>query len=139
MGSQMLDRSEMRKLYEGYLQACNAHDFDTMATYYSRNIRVNDAPMDPDAVAKQFAPIVSAFPDWHWHVRNIAIEDDLISLHFTVTGTHRGAFEGLGPTGRRVTITEFTLYRVEGGKFADVWDLADMTAARLQIERDQEP
>jgi predicted ester cyclase len=36
-------------------------------------------------------------------------------------------------TGRRVTISEFTLYRLEDGKFAEVWDLADMDALMRQI------
>lgn len=30
-------------------------------------------------------------------------------------------------------IIEFTMYRVEDGKFADVWDLADMDASLTQI------
>jgi predicted ester cyclase len=32
-----------------------------------------------------------------------------------------------------VTISEFTLYRVEHGKFAEVWDLTDMDAVMRQI------
>jgi predicted ester cyclase len=32
-----------------------------------------------------------------------------------------------------VTISEFTFYRIENGKFADVWDLADMGALMRQI------
>lgn len=124
---------ELRGLYESYLDACNAHDFDRMTTFYTPRIQVNDAPMDATAVTAQFEPIVSAFPDWHWDVRNIAIDGDLISLHFRVTGTHRGEFEGIPSTGRRVTLSEFTLYRVEGDKFAEVWDLADMEAVRRQI------
>ena len=42
-------------------------------------------------------------------------------MRFTVTGTHLGAFQGIEATGRRVTISEFTLYRLEDGKFAEVW------------------
>jgi predicted ester cyclase len=32
-----------------------------------------------------------------------------------------------------VTISEFTFYRLEDGKFAEVWDLADMNAVMRQI------
>jgi len=128
-----------RSLYLSYLEACNAHDLDRMATFYTSTIKINDVPMDPAAVAAQFAPLISAFPDWHWEERNLAIDGDLIALHFTVTGTHRGSFEGIEATGRRVTISEFTLYRVENGRFAEVWDLADLDALMKQIghaERD---
>ncbi|OFJ54894.1 hypothetical protein BEL07_04870 [Mycolicibacterium grossiae] len=123
----------MRALYEAYLDACNAHDFDRMSTFYTSDIHVNDAPMEPTAVSAQFAPIVAAFPDWHWDVRHIAIDGDLISLHFTVGGTHRGEFAGIAATGRRVSVMEFTLYRVRDGKFDAVWDLVDWDAVRRQI------
>lgn len=116
-----------------YLDACNAHDFARMSTFYAPTIRVNDAPMEPTAVAAQFSPIVSAFPDWHWDLRNLLVDNDLIALHFSVTGTHRGDFQGIAPTGRRVTISEFTLYRVKDGKFTDVWDLADMASVLDRI------
>ena len=32
-----------------------------------------------------------------------------------------------------VSASEFTLYRLEGGKFAEVWDLTDMDAVMRQI------
>jgi predicted ester cyclase len=32
-----------------------------------------------------------------------------------------------------MTISEFTFYRIENGKFAEVWDLADMDALMRQI------
>lgn len=133
------DRGPLDRLYADYLDACNDHDFARMATFYSPQIRVNDAPMDPAAVSAQFAPIVAGFPDWHWTVRNAAIDGDIISLHFAVTGTHRGTFQGIAGTGRRVSIAEFTVYRVEEGKFADVWDLADMGAVLRQIRGDDMP
>ena len=50
-------------------------------------------------------------------------------------GTHRGAFQGIEATGRRVTISEFTFYRLKDGKFAEVWDFADMDAVMRQIRR----
>jgi predicted ester cyclase len=54
-------------------------------------------------------------------------------VHFTVTGTHRGAFKGIEATNRRVTISEFTFYRIKDGKFAEAWDHADMDAVIRQI------
>jgi hypothetical protein len=41
--------------------------------------------------------------------------------------------------GRRVTISEFTFYRVEDGKFAEVWDLTDMDAVMRQIGQGEAP
>lgn len=129
----MTTRAELEELYSAYLDACNAHDLDRMTTFYGPTIRVNDAPIERDTVAAQFAPIFAAFPDWYWDVRNLAIDGDLVSLHFTVTGTHRDTYLGVPPTNRRVAIAQFTIYRVQNGLFTDVWDLADMAAIPAQL------
>ena len=124
---------EYRSLYLSYLEYCNEHNLDRMASFYTSTIKVDDVPMDPAAVKAQFAPLFSAFPDWHWEMRHIVVDGDYIAVHFTVTGTHRGVFEGIEATGRRVTISEITLYHLEDGKFDEVWDLADMDAVMTQI------
>src|SRR6478752_8421814 len=92
--------------------------------------------MDPAAVAAQFEPLISAFPDWHWEIRHLVVDGDYIAVHFTVTGTHRGAFQGIEATGRRVIIPEFTLYRLEDGKFAEVWDHTDIDGVMRQMDLD---
>ena len=129
----MTQRDEHRSLYLSYLEYCNNHDVDRMASFYTSTIKVNDVPMSPAAVAAQFTTLFSAFPDWHWQIRNLVVDDEYIAVHFTVTGTHRGTFDGSQATGRPVTTSEFTFYRVEDGKFAEVWDLSDMDAVMKQI------
>ena len=129
----MTQREGHRSLYLSYLECCNEHDVERMASFYASTIKVNDVPMDAAAVAAQFAPLFSAFPDWHWETRNLVVDGDYIAVHFTVTGTQRGAFEGIEATGRRVTSSEFTFYRLEDGKYAEVWDYTDMDAVMRQV------
>jgi aspartyl-tRNA synthetase len=129
----MSDREEYEALYQAYLERCNAHDFDGMTAFYTPTITVNDAPTPAHAVTEQFAPLVHAFPDWRWEVRSLVTDRDLIALHFTVTGTHLGSFQGIEATGLRIAVPEFTLYRVEDGKFAQVWDLLDVNTLLAQI------
>jgi len=83
---------DYRSLYLSYLKFCNEHDVDGMASFYTPTIKINDVPMDPAAVAAQFPPLFSAFPDWHWEIRHLVVDSDNIAVHFTVIGTHRGVF-----------------------------------------------
>jgi predicted ester cyclase len=129
------EREENRWLYLSYLEFCNEHDVERMASFYAPTIKVNDVPMDPATVAAQFPPLFSAFPDWHWEIRHLVVDGDNIAVHFTVTGSHRGLFREIEATGRRVTTSEFTVYRVEDGRFAEVWDLTDLEAMMKQIRQ----
>ena len=38
----MTQRNEHRSLYLSYLEYCNEHDFDRMASFYTSTIKVND-------------------------------------------------------------------------------------------------
>ncbi|KAF4957360.1 hypothetical protein FSARC_11322 [Fusarium sarcochroum] len=125
---------DYRALYQRYLDLCNAHDFKAMQSFYTSPLNVNDEPWSPENVTAQFEPLIAAFPDWHWELRNLTIEGHFLSLHFKVTGTHKGEFQGYEPTGRRVATTQFTLYHVVGGRFAEVWDLVDFPSLIEQIK-----
>ncbi|WP_051289031.1 ester cyclase [Mycobacterium sp. URHD0025] len=131
-------RDEYLNLYLSYLEYCNKHDFAAMATFYTPTIKIDGVAMDPGAVTAQFTPLITAFPDWHWEMQHILVDGDDIVVRFTVTGTHRGIFRGIEATGRRVTVSEFTLYHLQDGKFAEVWDLLDTDGIVAQI-REAEP
>jgi predicted ester cyclase len=123
-----------RALYTSYIDYCNAHNFQAMEQFYTSPININDEPWATTKVTAQFKPLVEAFPDWHWEIRHMTIDTEHISLHFKVTGTHKGTFQGVAPTGRKVSTTQFTLYRVVDGKFTDVWDLTDFETIMKQIQ-----
>jgi predicted ester cyclase len=124
---------ERRKLYGRYINYCNEHNFKAMEQFYTEPININDQPWKQSDVTKQFEPLVAAFPDWHWEIRNFAIDGDLLSLHFEVSGTHKGTFQGIEPTGKKVKAQQFTLYHLVNGKFVDVWDMTDFEAIVKQL------
>lgn len=53
------------------------------------------------------------------------VEEDLITNHWTVTGTHDGPLEDLEPTGRTIDISGLIIARFEGGKIAEEWEVFD--------------
>lgn len=125
---------ERRALYQKYIDHCNAHDFQGMEQFYTTpTINVNNEPVTPSQVTDQFKPLVEAFPDWHWDIRHLTIDGDYLSLHFEISGTHTGTFQGIPATGRRVTSSQFTLYQLKGTKYANVWDLTDFDSVIKQI------
>lgn len=75
----------------------------------------------------------SAFPDWHETIEDIIAEGDRVWVRITYTGTHRGEFMGLAPTGKKVTSRAVDIYRVVDGKLAEYWNVTDNVGIFRQI------
>jgi predicted ester cyclase len=53
------------------------------------------------------------------------VDGDRVAARLTDTGTPVGEWNGLAPTGATVSIAETAFYRVEDGRFKDLWYLLD--------------
>ena len=118
-------RSEAAAFYRHYMAACNAHAFDRLSDFVAEDVRVNDEPQGLTAYVAGLRAVVRAFPDYHWEIRGLLIDGDSIAAHFVDTGTHRGEFLGVAPTGRRITTREFAVYQLRDDRIAEVWVAAD--------------
>ena len=67
----------------------------------------------------------AAFPDWHEDVVDLIAEGDRVVTRYVSTGTHRGPFWGLAPTGLRITVHEMSIYRIADGKVIEQWCCID--------------
>ena len=75
----------------------------------------------------------SAFPDWRERVEDIIAEGDRVVIRFTATGTQRGAFVGIAPTNRHVTVKEMSIYRLVNGKIVEQWGMPDVFGLQTQL------
>jgi ketosteroid isomerase-like protein len=57
-------------------------------------------------IKREVASHRTSFPDWQETVDDVVAEGDKVVIRFTSTGTHRGEFQGMAPTGRKVKIQE---------------------------------
>jgi predicted ester cyclase len=60
-------------------------------------------------------------------------EGDMVAIHDTYRVKHIGAFQGIPPTGKEVTISGMDIYRIVDGKFVGQWVEADYTGLLLQL------
>jgi steroid delta-isomerase-like uncharacterized protein len=82
---------------------------------------------------KRNAEFLDAFSDLDWHVEAALADGDTGSIRYTVRGVHSGDFENIPATGRKISITGATFYRVENGKVAETWALPDRLAFVQQL------
>jgi steroid delta-isomerase-like uncharacterized protein len=62
-----------------------------------------------------------SFPDSHETIENIIAEGDKVWTHIKGTGTHKGEFRGLAPTGKKVTWEAVSVWRIVNGKIVEMW------------------
>lgn len=74
-----------------------------------------------------------AFPDLTYRVDLQVIQGNLVATRFTATGTHTGTFQGIPPTGRRVTYTGIDMNRVVDGRIVEAWVNYDALGLLQQI------
>ncbi len=70
---------------------------------------------------------LKAFPDYQGEIENVVAEDDLVSFHFKWTGTHRGDFLGIKPTGKKITRRTADVLRMQGSQITEHWGVVDQT------------
>ena len=72
----------------------------------------------PAAAAQTMSVFYAAFPDLHFEVEREFASGDQGAVAWRVTGTHRGAFAGIPPTGRRIDYHACMIFQVRDGKIA---------------------
>ncbi|UYB54267.1 ester cyclase [Xanthomonas sp. AM6] len=75
----------------------------------------------------------ASFPDFTWTIEQIIAEGDRVAVMNRVSGTHLGDFGGLAATGNRVDFRAFQIYRIQDGKLAEHWEVADFAAFQAQL------
>ena len=83
---------------------------------------------------KQFElAFFKGFPDWIENVEDIIAGGDKVWVRFTGTGTHKGKWLGLAPTGKKVTFRAVQMWRIVNGKVVAKDSIIDLLDAYEQL------
>jgi len=74
-----------------------------------------------------------AFPDASVSIEDLIAEGDRVVIRLTANGTHGGDFLGVTPTGRRITMQEIDIARIENGLIAEMWAAPDVYGMLAQL------
>ena len=75
----------------------------------------------------------AAFQGLDVTVEDMVTEGDMVAARFTARGVHNGAFMGLPPTGKPITMTGMEIFRLEKGKIAELWGEANLLGLMQQL------
>jgi steroid delta-isomerase-like uncharacterized protein len=100
---------------------------------YVQHIAGQPAVAGFEVVQQGAASSRAAYPDFHLSIDAQVAEGDSVATRWTVTGTHEDEFYGIPAMGKQVIHYGTTFYRLENGRIAEVWFLADMMGLMQQL------
>ena len=116
-----LERAETAAVYERYLACCNDHRFDQLDEFVSEQVSGSGTTDGLAGYIDRLKTVHAAFPDYHWDLQELVVEQDTIAARLIGQGTHTGPFGGIAPTGRRIVTQELVIYRFADGKIVHCW------------------
>ena len=80
-----------------------------------------------------------AFPDLTTTVEDIIVEDNKVVSRLRFSGTHRGEFGGIPPTGKKIDVQAIDIVAYRDGKLIEHWGVTDQMAMMQQLGVIEEP
>jgi len=116
-------------------------DLDTFKGLLAPNYVRHCQAMPPDLQemrgTEQFLPFLEDFiggaPGCEDVLSQMIAQGDKVAYVSTMTGTHTGPLGGLPPTGRKFTVVNIIIQRLENGKVAETWVSWDNVAMLTQL------
>jgi steroid delta-isomerase-like uncharacterized protein len=90
-------------------------------------------PRGPQAIKEHVAGWIASFPDLHFSVEQMLSEGDRVVMQLLMEGTHRGAWLGIPPSGKKMQIRMFTVHRIVQGKIVEDWVLVESFGVFQQL------
>jgi predicted ester cyclase len=95
---------------------------------------VNSQTIPSREIGKGFvATVLSAFPDIHYSIDDALQVGDRAAVRWSATATHTGTLFGLAPTQKKVNMIGITIFRVQNGQIAELWDVWDEAGLMKQL------
>jgi glyoxylase-like metal-dependent hydrolase (beta-lactamase superfamily II)/predicted ester cyclase len=113
--------ADARSVATTYFDALTRHDLDAAAACWAPDgvdhLIGQTTAHGPDGVRAFFTELFAAIPDFTFAVERVVAEGDQVAVRWHASGTFSGdsAFQGIAPTGQRVTLTGLDLVRVRDG------------------------
>jgi len=115
----------------------NKGDFRLAALMFTPNALLHyqgrNFPLTPEFGLRIVQTWRDAFPDFHFKLEDMIVQGNKVVMRIPFTGTHMGKFWGLEPTGKKISVTETLILRIEAGRIADMWEDYDEYGMRIQL------
>jgi len=118
-----------RWIEEGF----NRQNLAVVDELIAEQFSVNGQTIGRDGLRMSMSRHLMGFPDLRVTIDDILAEGSKVGVWYTAEGTHRGEFEGIPATGKRVKWSGFDLLTVEHGKITQARFISDFFGLMTQL------
>jgi predicted ester cyclase len=118
-----------------YFDSFNAGDFTHLDEIVTQDYgdRLEGQTPGIGVIRDYLTGLKKSFPDFKWTIEQIIAEGDRVAVMNRVTGTQLHDFGDLKASGNRVDFPAFQIYRIQDGKLAEHWEVADFATFQSQL------
>ena len=128
------NKAVVRRFYE---EVVNRKNRAALAEVFDPNLVDHFAPPGTpgglEGASQTLNMFLTAFPDLHFTIEDLIAEEDRVVARVSMSGTQQGAFMGIPPTGKHVTITGIDINLFVGGKSVEHWVEMDRLGMMQQL------
>ena len=116
-------------------QVLNEQRHDLADEFLAEDIELHNTglPAGLEAVKQWYTMFAAAFPDGHMTIEDVVAEEDRVVVRTTFNGTHQGVLQGIPATGKTVSVSAITIFRLDNGKIAEGWLVSDNLVLMQQL------
>ena len=116
------NKTVIRRLYE---QSLNKRNMALLRDLVSEDYVGFQGLKGAEGFEKPIAPLMEAFPDLQWNIREIFGEDDKVVVRWKLQGTQTTLYNGLVPTGKPITNDGMAIFTLKDSKIINGQVLTD--------------
>ena len=115
----------------------NKRNFEIMSELFTPNYSFS-SPLGieikgADGFKEGMVRFSNAFPDIHCRIDDMFAEGDKVATRYTMTGTFKGEYMGVAPTGKKFEIIGILITCWVDGKEVKAWESRDMLGFYQQL------
>jgi steroid delta-isomerase-like uncharacterized protein len=130
--------SDMMSAVDKFYKVYNDHDTalwnEAMSPTYVGHVNSDTIP-SRDVGVGFIKGLLEAFPDIHYTVEDRLTSGNKVVCRWSATATHTGNLFGMPPTNKHVNMLGITIFRIEDGQIAELWDLWDQAGLTAQLTK----
>ncbi len=127
-----------KQVVRQFFELLGRHDTERMEQLLISSTQYSFHPsgmphMDWNGHKRLLAAFTRAFPDLRHDFKDMVAEGDKVAVRLNVTGTHKGEFRGIPPSGRKLSLDEMAFLTIIDGKITEGWIISDTMRFMQQI------